>query len=238
MKLVKYLAIMLTLASVVSAQQTPETSKLPTTTTPKPRVFVKGKGSEDLTTSGAAGGGRHFASWASNSTLDSHDEMMEVTKDLQADCAGVTVSLNPKNADYVVMLNRESKHNRGLIRTNNQLLVANRRGDVVGSKATHTVRSASKDACDVILTDWQANGSLAGLVPSEPEPPVEAAAKKTTSEVPQPSTPAVQKEVVISTPTTQVAPQQQESLADAARRVKQQKDCAELAKTNPSITCK
>src|SRR6202522_2914544 len=84
----------------------------------KPRVFVQGKGSQDVTTSG----GR----WTSNTTVDSHDESMEVTKDLQKDCAGVVVTLNQSNADYSVILNRESKHNRGLLRTNSQIQVANR----------------------------------------------------------------------------------------------------------------
>lgn len=83
----------------------------------KPRVFVQGKGSENLVTSGSGGGGRHWGAWGANSTLDSHDERMEVTKDLQKNCSGATVTLNQSNADYIIMLNRESKHNRGLLRT-------------------------------------------------------------------------------------------------------------------------
>jgi hypothetical protein len=70
----------------------------------KPRVFVQGKGSQDVTTSA----GR----WSSRSTIDSHDESMEVTKDLQKNCAGMIVTLTQPNADYTVILNRESKHNR------------------------------------------------------------------------------------------------------------------------------
>lgn len=43
------------------------------------------------------------------------------------------------------MLNRESKNYRGLLRTNSQIQVANRLGDVPGTGATHTVGNAAKD---------------------------------------------------------------------------------------------
>jgi hypothetical protein len=119
----------------------------------KPRVFVQGKGSEDMTTSGSGGGGRAWGAWGSKSTVDSHDESMEVTKDLQKNCSGVLVTLNQNNADYTVMLNRESKHNRGLLRSNSQIQVANRLGDVLGTSATRTVGNAAKDACELIVSD-------------------------------------------------------------------------------------
>src|SRR5438045_445139 len=124
----------------------------------KPRVFVQGKGSENLASNGSAAGGRHWATWGSKSTLDSHDESMEVTKDLQKSCFSVIVTLNQSNADYTVMLNRESKQNRGLLRSNNQLQVANKSGDILGTSATHTVGNAAKDACELIQADWQAHG--------------------------------------------------------------------------------
>src|SRR5438270_7984425 len=126
----------------------------------KPRVFVQGKGSEDVQSSGAGGGGKHWGTWGSRSTIDSHDEGMQVTKDLQKDCSGVIVTLNQSNADYTVMLNRESKKNRGLLRTNSQIQVANKAGDIIGTNATRTVGNAAKDACNLILADWQAHGPM------------------------------------------------------------------------------
>src|SRR5580693_7093892 len=125
----------------------------------KPRVFVQGKGSQNVSSNGSAGGGSHWAAWGSKSTIDAHDESMEVTKDLQK-CNGVTVTINESNADYVVMMNRESKQNRGLLRSNSQIEVANKAGDIIGTNATHTVGHASKDACNLILADWQAHGRL------------------------------------------------------------------------------
>ena len=51
------------------------------------------------------------------------------------------------------------------------------------------------------------------------------------------SSPAASQQPADPTPATQVELSQDNSLADAARRVKQHKACLELAKDNPSITC-
>ena len=205
----------------------------------KPRVFVQGKGSENVSSNGGAGGGHHWAAWGSKSTIDSHDESMEVTKDLQKNCSSVMVTINESNADYIVMMNRESKQNRGLLRTNSQIQVANKAGDVIGTNATRTVGNAAKDACNMIAADWQARGPM--KVP-------------TSAAVPAPQAPTVQPAVATS-PAAQVAPAvitssqtelapasgaavPGESLADASKREKQHKACLELARDNPSVVCK
>jgi hypothetical protein len=185
----------------------------------KPRVFVQGKGSEDVNTDGAGGGGHHWAAWGSRSTIDSHDESMEITKDLQKNCSAVVVTLNQSNADYTLLLNRESKKNRGLLRSNSQIEVANRAGDILGTNATHTVGNAAKDACQLIAADWQAHGRMASPTASVPTAP------------PQTVIPAVAPNgaVTAATPATQ---------PDPATAAKQHEACLELAKNNPSISCK
>jgi len=203
----------------------------------KPRVFVQGKGSENVSSNGSAAGGRHWGAWGSKSTIDSHDESMEVTKDLQKNCSGATITINQANADYIVMMNRESKQNRGLLRSNSQIQVANKAGDVIGTNATHTVGNAAKDACNLIVADWQAHGPM--NVPQTSEAPA-----------PQPATvqPAVQTSrsaqvvpaVATSAPdasASEVTPTRSNSVADAAKKEKQRKACLDLAKDNPSITC-
>jgi len=175
----------------------------------KPRVFVQGKGSEDVQSSGAGGGGKHWGTWGSRSTMDSHDEGMQVTKDLQKDCSGVIVTLNQSNADYTVMLNRESKKNRGLLRTNSQVQVANKAGDVIGTNATRTVGNASKDACQLITADWGQHGRV-------PDP---AASVPTADGAKLQSVSSVQPDAAVD------------------QREKQHKACLELAKDNPSVTC-
>ncbi len=202
----------------------------------KPRVFVQGKGSENVSSRGSGGGGSHWAAWGSKSTADSHDESMEVTKDLQKDCSGVMVTINESNADYIVMMNRESKQNRGLLRSNSQIQVANKAGDVLGTNATHTVGHASKDACNLILADWEAHGRLnvpqQSAAPAEQAPTVQPAVQTSPSAqiVTAASTSQVQAQPAVAS-----APV---SLADAAKLEKQHKACLELAKDNPSINCK
>lgn len=185
----------------------------------KPRVFVQGKGSQDVNTDGAAGGGHHFAAWGSRSTIDSHDESMEITKDLQQNCSGVIVTLNQAKADYTVLMNRESKKNRGLLRSNSQVEVANRAGDILGTNATHTVGNAAKDACQLITADWQAHGAM----PVPPSAPAAAPAQSVD--------PAVEPSGAV-TPVTSIEP------SGSVSAEKQHQACLELAKSNPSITCK
>ncbi len=205
----------------------------------KPRVFVQGKGSENLASNGSAAGGRHWASWGSKSTLDSHDESMEVTKDLQKNCSSVIVTLNQSNADYTVMLNRESKQNRGLLRSNNQLQVANRAGDILGTSATHTVGNAAKDACELILGDWQAHGR-ASATPASVVPPAPAAMSVTSQNQPAPSQPDQPQPLAAGSTisgSTISDRSQSQGVGEASRQAKQHKACLELAKDNPSITC-
>ena len=190
----------------------------------KPRVFVQGKGSEDVNTNGGAAGGQHWAAWGSRSTIDSHDESMEVTKDLQKNCTGVTVTLNQSNADYTVLLNRESKKNRGLLRSNSQVEVANKAGDILGTTATHTVGNAAKDACELIVADWQTHGRTASAT-SNPAAPVASAQQQSVA-------PAVSPNGTVSA--TASVPQ----TPDATTQAKQRQACLELAKDNPSIVCK
>jgi hypothetical protein len=189
----------------------------------KPRVFVQGKGSEDVNTDGAGGGGHHWAAWGSRSTIDSHDESMEVTKDLQKNCSGIVVTLNQSNADYTVLLNRESKKNRGLLRSNSQVEVANRAGDILGTNATHTVGNAAKDACQLIVADWQQHGHLNAS--GTPAGAVSTTATATASPAVTPNG-----NVAATTPAT--------PSADAATLAKQHQACLDLAKDNPSIVCK
>ena len=187
----------------------------------KPRVFVQGKGSEDVNSNGAGGGGRHFAAWGSRSTIDSHDESMEVTKDMQKNCSGVIVTLNQANADYTVMLNRESKKNRGLLRSNSQVQVANKSGDILGTSATHTVGNAAKDACELITSDWQAHGRVNA---ASAVPPTSAAALQSVA-------PAVAPNGAVSAVMTTQS-------ASPTKLQQQHQACLDLAKDNPSIVCK
>lgn len=204
----------------------------------KPRVFVQGKGSEDVNSSGSGVGGHHWGTWGSRSTIDSHDESMEITKDLQKNCGGVIVTINENNADYVVMMNRESKKNRGLLRSNSQVQIANKAGDVLGSNATHTVGNAAKDACNLIVADWQAHGPMNtpqnAAAPAPQAPMVQPAVQTTATPQVVPAVAASQAAVPVPAAATPAS----DSVAAAAQREKQRQACLALAKDNPSIVCK
>jgi hypothetical protein len=209
----------------------------------KPRVFVQGKGSENVSSNGSGGGGYRWGAWGSKSTIDSHDESMEVTKDLQKSCSGVTVTINQANADYVVIMNRESKQNRGLLRSNSQIQVANKAGDILGTNATRTVGNAAKDACNLIVADWQAHGRL-----NVQETPATSSSQPATVQPTVQTSPSAQVvpavagsaqsqpasvSAVVPVPSTA-----SDSVAYAAKQEKQRKACLELAKDNPNISCK
>jgi len=173
---------------------------------------------------------------------------MEVTKDLQKNCGGVMITINQTNADYVVMLNRESKQNRGLLRSNSQVEIANKAGDVIGTNATHTVGNAAKDACNLIAADWQAHGKLnAQEAPAAPQPAAQATVQPAVQVSPAVQTVPAAQVVPASAAAAQMQPTAvpatvtisgSESVADAARRQKQHQQCLDLAKDNPSIVCK
>jgi hypothetical protein len=121
----------------------------------KPRVYVKGQGTVNATTlsGGAISGGD---SWVfghrSDTTVDAHDESIELSKDIREQCLGVIVTLKEDSADFFVMLNRESNAKRGLLSKNSQVLVANKNGDVIWTRDVRQVKSAAKDVCSAILS--------------------------------------------------------------------------------------
>ena len=204
----------------------------------KPRVFVQGKGSENVSSDGSGVGGHHWGTWGSKSTIDAHDESMEVTKDLQKNCSGAIVTINESNADYIVMMNRESKQNRGLLRSNSQIQVANKAGDVLGTNATHTVGNAAKDACNLIVADWA--GSWPGQCSAGKCSAGSRSACATSASVQpavQTSSPSVQVVPAVATAGQAQVVSSGDSVADAAKKERQHQACLALAKDNPSINC-
>ena len=122
----------------------------------KPRVFVKGQGTTNTMTKANGYGKQGWFGGRTDSIVDAHDESIELSKDLREECPGVVVTLKEDSADFVVMLNRESKAKKGLLSKNSQVLVANRQGDVIWTKDVRQVTSAAKDACAAIQGALQA----------------------------------------------------------------------------------
>lgn len=116
----------------------------------KIRVFIEGQGTVNATTHDGGGYGGGLFGHRTDSTLDMHNESIELAKDMREQCPELTITLKEDAADYIVKLNRESKAKRGVFDKNTQVLVANKQGDVIWTKDVRQVRSAAKDACSAI----------------------------------------------------------------------------------------
>lgn len=108
----------------------------------RPRVFISGSGTTDLR--------RGLSAVVSSS---SHDQTMELAQDFARACPGsVTVTLKPEGADYTVSMNHEAF--QGVFVRNDHVMVSNRDGDVLLTKASHSVMDGVKAACAAISGDW------------------------------------------------------------------------------------
>jgi hypothetical protein len=183
----------------------------------RPRVYINGTGNVDVRTVGSAVGGRSWLFGSSHSTVGAHNQTMELAKDFSKQCPAVIVTLNATDADYTVGLNHEAFH--GLIYKNNQVMVTNRRGDLLISNTTRAVSHSTNDSCAAILTDWKTNGRIESLAPIAPTPAAASQQQIPATPVAATSTPASAVQ-----PSMQVVDPQPESLGDVARRLKAQKE--------------
>jgi hypothetical protein len=101
---------------------------------PKPRVFLQ---------SASKGTNRNAA----------RDQSMEMSKDLEKDCQGVRITVNPQMADYTILLNHIEV---GAFIRDNQIQIANREGDLLSkTKEGGSIAGGMKKACAMILADWE-----------------------------------------------------------------------------------
>lgn len=78
----------------------------------------------------------------------------EIIKTFGERCSSAIVTTKPEKADYTVLLEHEG--GKGRIRRDNKFVVSNRDGDTLKSGSTRSLGNAVKDACEVLLKDWQA----------------------------------------------------------------------------------
>jgi hypothetical protein len=167
MRIIVALALSAALGALASGQASaPAEDKAPEPA----RVYIKGEGNVDVRTIGSTFGGWGWAggwrsgsgsAWslgASETTVSKHNQTMELAKQFSEKCPAVVLTLDATSGDYAVALNHEAFH--GIIHKNNQILVANRRGDVVFAKDTRSVAGAVKDACARVAADWKEHGRL------------------------------------------------------------------------------
>ena len=82
------------------------------------------------------------------------NQSIEMSKDFTTTCPAIQITVNPDMADYTVILNHLEV---GLSR-NNQMQIAAKNGDQLSANEGGSIKAKVKQACILILTNWNANG--------------------------------------------------------------------------------
>ncbi|MFY9841858.1 MAG: hypothetical protein WCD02_10565 [Terriglobales bacterium] len=131
----------------------------------KPVVLIQGNGNISIQSTGQAGagvvGGAVVGGSAKQSTINKHDQTMEMAQNFLQSCPSIEVTLDGNaTADYIVELNREGTPTIFGEAGKSQIMVLNAHKTpiFVGKKAT--VKNAVKSACNSVTADWQAHGRI------------------------------------------------------------------------------
>jgi len=116
----------------------------------KPRVFISDSQSWEMAggfaaTKDAAAGHVHGGA---------RPQTAEIIKTFGKKCPEVIVTMKQEKADYVVLMEHEG--GKPGLRKDNKFALFNGEGDAIESGSTRSIGSAVKDACEALLTDWQA----------------------------------------------------------------------------------
>ena len=93
------------------------------------------------------------------------NQSMEMAKDFLKICPAVKTANNPALADYTLRLNHIEK---GLIYRDNQVEVYDKNGDLMHNKEGGSWERNVHEACDLIQSDWTAQGN--GSITLQPGP--------------------------------------------------------------------
>jgi len=161
----------------------------------RPTVLIHGEGNISITSAGIGsagivGNGTVIGSSSHRSTVNKHDQTMEMAQDFLRFCPSVELTLNAgAPADYVVQLNREGSATIFGELGRSQIMVVNGLDSPIFVGKRATVENAVKSACDAIAADWQAHGRLKKPMPvavPSPAPSPAPAAPIATSPVATP----------------------------------------------------
>ena len=131
----------------------------------KPVVLIQGNGNISVQSTGQAGAGvvgrAVVGGSAKQSTINKHDQTMEMAQDFLQSCPSIELTLDGNaTVDYIVQLNREGAPTMFGEVGKSQIMVLNAHKNpiFVGKKAT--VKNAVKSACNSMTADWQAHGRI------------------------------------------------------------------------------
>jgi hypothetical protein len=141
----------------------------------KPVVLIQGNGNISIQSTGQGGAGvvgsAAVGASAHQSTINKHDQTMEMAQDFLRSCPSIEVTLDGNAiSDYFVQLNREGTPTMFGEVGKSQIMVLNARKSpiFVGKKAT--VKNAVKSACNAVTGDWQAHGRILQQQPQQTQP--------------------------------------------------------------------
>ncbi len=140
-----------------------------------PVVLIQGNGNISVQSTGEGGtgivGSAVVGGSAHQSTINKHDQTMEMAQDFLQSCPSIEVTLDGNAiSDYFVQLNREGSPTMFGEVGKSQIMVLNARKYpiFVGKKAT--VKNAVKSACNAVTADWQAHGRIIQQQPQQVQP--------------------------------------------------------------------
>jgi hypothetical protein len=129
----------------------------------KPRVYISD--SQSWQTSGGFGGSRDGFGGASSG--GARPQTAEIIKTFNEKCPSCTVTANKDKADYAVILEHEG--GKDPFSRDNKFALFNKDGDVIKSGSTRSLGNAVKEACRVIMNDWQGPASRKETSATKPE---------------------------------------------------------------------
>lgn len=206
----------------------------------KPVVLIAGSGNISINSTGQAvggiDGGVGAAAGSRQTSVNKHDQTMEMAQDFLRDCPDVELTLSHDMLpDYFVALNREGQATMFGEMGQSQIMVLNRRKSVifvVSKKAK--VSSAVRSACTAIAADWQANGRIAVETS-----PASVAATPTNPIVPPPtSQPSTQPTPSMTQPVLDTVAVEIHTTASANKYCKAETIASVLSDTNAYLTSK
>ena len=121
----------------------------------RPRVFVTD--SESWETSGSSGAGDILGGiFVGRSSGGARPQTAEIVKTSGERCPDTVVTIREENADYIVILEHEG--GKVPFQKDNKFVLANKDGEVISSGSTRTLGNAVKDACQIMMRDWNRAG--------------------------------------------------------------------------------
>lgn len=122
----------------------------------KPVILISGNGNTNVSTIGAAVAPGGVVVGAGTTSINKHDQTMEMAQDFMKSCPEVSVSLDATaTPNYFVSLNREGMMTAFGDMGVSQIMVTDSKKTVLFVSKKGSVNRAVKAACKAVMSDWK-----------------------------------------------------------------------------------